>query len=130
MNKLLIVDDDAEVRRGYRALLEAHGYEIASAADGVSAVREALAHEPDLVVLDLGLPSGTGFDVLKWLRSTRLLARIPVIVVSGMRIDVEQMALSLGATVYLHKPANDAELLALIRRLLTPDEHKEKKNNG
>jgi len=117
--KILIVDDDADTLLGYSVLLKAHHYDIVLAGDGVSAIREALEHQPDLVILDLGLPAADGFNVLEWFRGNKLLSAIPVIVVSARDLH-GNMGLSLkqGAKAYMQKPWNDDELLAIISRLL------------
>lgn len=119
---ILIVEDDADVRLGYHVLLRAHHYETFFASDGVSAVSEALKHHPDLIILDLGLPGGDGFVVLKRFRANTNLSMIPVIVVSGRDLHGIQgnreRALEGGANVYLQKPWDDNELLATISRLL------------
>lgn len=119
--KILIVEDDADVRLGYHVLLKAHGYDTVFAADSLSAVPEARKHKPDLIVLDLGLPAGDGFLVLDRLRAelNLNLALIPVIVVSARDIRAnKERALKAGARAYLQKPWNDDELLALISQLL------------
>ena len=120
--KILVVEDDADVRLGYNVLLKANQYETFFAADGSSAVSEARKHSPDLVILDLGLPAGDGFVVLDWFRANASLQLIPVIVVSGRDVygiqGNHERALKAGAKVFLQKPWNDAELLASIRQLL------------
>jgi DNA-binding response OmpR family regulator len=120
--KILIVEDDVDVRLGYRVLLQAHGYATFFAVDGLSAISEARKHQPDLVILDLGLPAGDGFMVLERLSANPDLARIPVFVVSGRDLygvlGNRQRALDAGAKAYLQKPWDDDELLALIGQLL------------
>jgi len=117
--KILIVEDDADVRLGYQILLKAHHYDTVFAADSVSAVGEARTIEPDLVILDLGLPGGEGFIVLERFRANMHLAAIPVIVVSARDLHGnKERALKAGARAYLQKPWNDNELLAIIGQLL------------
>ena len=117
--KILIVEDDADVRLGYQVLLKANGYDTVFAADSVSAVGEARTIEPDLVILDLGLPGGDGFIVLERFRANTHLAAIPVIVVSARDLhENKERALKAGARAYLQKPWNDNELLAIIGQLL------------
>jgi two-component system KDP operon response regulator KdpE len=117
--KILIVEDDADVRLGYRVLLGAHHYDTFHVADAASAVGEARKHQPDLIVLDLGLPAGNGFIVLERLRMNTFLSKIPVIVVSGRDIQGnKERALTLGAKAFLQKPWNDDELLAIISQQL------------
>jgi DNA-binding response OmpR family regulator len=121
--KILIVEDDADVRLGYNVFLKANHYETCFAADGNSAVSEARKHQPDLVILDLGLPAGDGFKVLEWFRGNPNMAVIPVIVVSARDLHGnKERALKAGARAFLQKPWDDDELLALISQLLaTPD---------
>jgi CheY-like chemotaxis protein len=117
--KILIVEDDADVRLVYQFLLTAHHYDTLFAADSISAVSEALKHRPDLILLDLGLPAGGGFIVLKRLQANMNLALIPVIVVSGRDSrDNQEPALKAGAKAFVQKPWNENELLAIIRQLL------------
>jgi two-component system KDP operon response regulator KdpE len=117
--KVLIVEDDADVRLGYKVLLTAHHYDTIFAADSVFAISEALKHRPDLILLDLGLPAGDGFMVLERFRANTLLAPIPVIVVSARDLHGnKERALKAGAKAFLQKPWNDNEMLGLIRQLL------------
>jgi DNA-binding response OmpR family regulator len=120
--KILIIEDDADVRLGYHVLLKANRYDTFFAADSLSAISEARKHLPDLIILDLGLPAGDGFIVLERFRVNTYLAVIPVIVVSGRDLHGiqgnKERALQAGAKAYLQKPWNDDELLASIRQLL------------
>ena len=117
--KILIVEDDADVRLGYHVLLKANHYDTFFAADSTSAVSEARKHKPDLIILDLGLPAGDGFIVLERFRANTHLAVIPVIVVSARDLQGnKERALKAGAQAYVQKPWNDDELLALMSDLL------------
>jgi DNA-binding response OmpR family regulator len=117
--KVLIIEDDHDVRLGYHILLKANHYDTFLAADGVAAISEALKHRPDVTILDIGLPGGDGFTVLDTFRTSTFLSALPVIVVSGREQHVtRERALKAGARAYLQKPWNDYELLATIRRLL------------
>jgi DNA-binding response OmpR family regulator len=119
--KLLIVEDDADVRLGYHVLFKANNYDTCFAADSLSALSEARKQQPDLIVLDLGLPAGDGFVVLERLRVNTNLSLIPVIVVSARNVHGnKERALEAGAKAFVHKPWNDDELLALIRQYLGP----------
>jgi DNA-binding response OmpR family regulator len=116
--KILIVEDDADVSLGYQILLRAHRYDTVLAADSSAAISEANKHQPDLIILDLGLPAGDGFVVLDRLRANTYLSVIPVIVVSGRDLrGNKSRALEAGAKAFLQKPWNDAELLTLIGEL-------------
>jgi CheY-like chemotaxis protein len=116
--KILIVEDDADVRLGYHVLLKAHNYETVFAADSLTAVSEARKHQPDLIILDLGLPAGDGYIVLHRLKVNMLnmqLAMIPVVVVSGRDLKGNRdRALEAGAVAFVQKPWNDKELLKII----------------
>jgi DNA-binding response OmpR family regulator len=117
--KILIVEDDADVRMGLHVRLKANHYDIFFAGDALSSVTEARKHEPDLILLDLGLPAGDGFVVMDRLRAVPALAIIPVIVVSGRSGAANrERALKAGAKAFLEKPVDNAELLAVIRQAL------------
>jgi DNA-binding response OmpR family regulator len=117
--KILVVEDDADVRLGYHVLLKAHHYETFFAPDSISAVAEARKHQPDLLVLDLGLPAGDGFVVMERFQAIPHLAVIPVIVVSGRDLrGNKDRALRAGAKAFVQKPWNDEELLAIIGHLI------------
>ena len=117
--KILIVEDDADVRLGYQVFLKANHYDTFFAVDGVSAVSEARKHQPDLIILDLGLPAGDGFVVLERLVAITHLSLIPVIVVSARDArESKERALKAGAKAYVQKPWSDSELLVTIGELL------------
>ena len=117
--KILVVEDDADVRLGYHVLLKANYYDTFFAIDSVSAIGEARKQVPDLIILDLGLPAGDGFVVMQRLRNNTSLFGIPVIVVSARDIKANKdRALKAGAKAFFQKPWNDNELLAVIRALL------------
>jgi DNA-binding response OmpR family regulator len=120
---VLVVEDDADVRLGYDVLLKAHHYEVLLAADALSAVNEAGTHRPDLIILDLGLPTGDGFILLERFGAMPTLTAIPVIVVSGRDVRGNKVrALKAGAKAFLQKPWNDEELLAIVGELLDEPE--------
>ena|SRR3984957_11687401 len=117
--KILVVDDDPDFRRAIYVRLKSR-YEMFFAGDGVSAITEARAHQPDLIMLDLGLPGQDGFAVLETLRTNPDLARIPVIVVSArFTSGNRERSMHAGAKGYITKPPDVAELLAVIRKALS-----------
>ena len=117
--KILIVDDDPDVRAGLNIRLRANGYDTAFASDAMSAVLEARKSTPDLILLDLGLPAGDGFVVMQRLKALPALAVVPVIVVSARdRQANENRATMAGAVAYFQKPFEDDALLAAIRSAL------------
>jgi CheY-like chemotaxis protein len=117
--KILIVDDDPDVRQGMHVRLKANGYDTLFAADALACLSEARKHNPDLIVLDLGLPAGDGYVVMERLRLVPALGVIPVIVVSARDVRANQeRAIKAGAKAFLQKPVDNAELLAVIRQAL------------
>jgi DNA-binding response OmpR family regulator len=95
--KILVVDDDPDVRRGMHVRLKANHYDPFFAVDAISSIAEARKHEPDLIILDLGLPAGDGYVVMERLRTIPALALIPVIVVSAR--DVRANRERFGETI-------------------------------
>ena len=121
--KILVVDDDPDVRLGLQLRLNANHYDVICAADGVASIAEARKHMPDLVILDLGLPAGDGFSVLERLKANEQLSSIPVIVLSGRdRVGNKDRALKAGAKTFLQKPMANDKLLAVIRLVLEPED--------
>jgi two-component system OmpR family response regulator len=117
--KILIVDDNADIRLGMHLRLKANQYETFFAADAFSGVAEARKHQPDLIILDLGLPAGDGFTVMERLKQIPSLAVIPIIVVSARDgLGNQKRAYEAGAKAFLQKPVNDDELLAVIHQAL------------
>lgn len=115
--RILIVEDDADTRQALQLRLRAVGYQTLVAADGTMAIQTARRERPDLVLLDLGLPGGDGFTVLRSLKQLAPLAGIPVIVFSARDPAVyRERALQAGAEAFLPKPLDNAELLAALSR--------------
>ncbi len=115
MNKttILVVEDDAPVRNLITTTLKTHGYKYLTASDGESAVMEASSHNPDIILLDLGLPDFDGIEVIKRIRSW---SNSPIIVISARSEDTDKIkALDCGADDYLTKPFSVEELLARLR---------------
>ncbi len=122
--KILVVDDDPDVRLGLQLRLNANHYDVICASDGVASIAEARKHMPDLVILDLGLPAGDGFSVLERLKANEQLSSIPVIVLSGRdRVGNKDRALKAGAKTFLQKPMANDKLLAVIRLVLEGEGH-------
>jgi two-component system, OmpR family, KDP operon response regulator KdpE len=111
--RILVVDDEVQIRRLLQTGLGGYGYEVETAADGMEAVEKTLAWRPDVIVLDLGLPKFSGLDVC---RSVRSWSSVPIIVLSVRDAEGDKItALDLGADDYLTKPFSLGELLARIR---------------
>lgn len=114
--KILIVDDDADVRRGLTVRLRANNYDVVYAVDAISAISAARKEKPDVILLDLGLPGGDGFVVMERLQAINVLPSVPVIVVSARdAVRNKDRALAAGAEAFFQKPAENDELLAAIR---------------
>jgi DNA-binding response OmpR family regulator len=117
--KILIIDDDADLRRALKTRLQANRYDTVQASDGYSAIAVAKKEQPDLIILDLGLPAGDGFSVLKRLRDSDSLSNIPVIVLTARDPLLNGLKTVLaGATAFFQKPADNGELLSMIRATL------------
>jgi two-component system KDP operon response regulator KdpE len=113
VTRLLVVDDDPQILRALRINLRARHYDVDVAVDGTDALRLAAARNPDLVILDLGLPDMDGVEVIRRLRGW---TTTPVIVVSGRAGSADKIdALDVGADDYVTKPFSVDELLARIR---------------
>ena len=111
--KVLIVDDEPQIRRFLRASLQSHDYAVVEAENGKEAVRACTVQRPDLVVLDLGLPDMDGMDVISLLREW---STVPIIVLSIRSDDADKIdALDRGANDYVTKPFSMGELLARMR---------------
>ena len=125
MTRILVIDDETQIRRALDINLRAHGYEVILAATGEDGLKEAASSIPDLVLLDLGLPGLDGVDVIRGLRGW---TSIPIIVLSARQADASKVAaLDAGADDYITKPFSINELLARLRASLrrhqpAPDE--------
>ncbi|MBA3415697.1 MAG: response regulator, partial [Chloroflexia bacterium] len=114
--RVLVVDDEPQMRRALRTGLEGHGYLVDLAADGQEALVAIASRVPDVVVLDLVMPVLDGFAVL---RDVRGWSAVPIVVLSARGRESDKVeALDLGADDYLTKPFGIAELLARLRAVL------------
>ena len=115
MNKplILVVEDDNSIKNLITTTLKAHDYRSLTAPNGADAILEASSHNPDIVLLDLGLPDIDGVDVIKTIRTW---SNMPIIVISARSEDTDKIdALDAGADDYLTKPFSVEELLARLR---------------
>jgi len=112
-HRILVVDDDVQIRRALRNAIAARGYDVTLAASGEEALDLAASEPPDMVILDMSLPGVDGIEVCRELRSW---TRVPILILSVRdRSDDKVAALDIGADDYLTKPFDTAELLARIR---------------
>ena len=115
-DKILIVEDDAGIRRYLKSTLTAAGYDIVTAGDGRGALALISSHCPDCILLDLGLPDMDGVGIIEGIRRW---SSVPIIVISARIAENDKAeALDLGADDYLTKPFGTVELLARIRTAL------------
>jgi two-component system KDP operon response regulator KdpE len=113
MSRVLVIDDDARIVKTLAVNLRARGYEVSVARTGEEGLQLAARHHPDAVILDLGLPSMDGLDVVRGLRGW---TSVPIIVLSGRDAEsIKVQALDLGADDYLTKPFGMDELFARVR---------------
>lgn len=113
---ILVVDDDAAIRRMLRATIEAQGHRVIEAATAADALRRVAAERPDLILLDLGLPDRDGIELI---REWRGWSTVPILVLSAREDEAMKIrALDLGADDYVTKPFAGGELLARLRAAL------------
>ena len=114
---IVVADDDAVTARLVEATLQAAGFNLIVAPNGQAALRAVISAKPWVLVLDLGMPGMTGFEVLERLNMLTDLVRPKVLVMSAQReIDDIQRALALGADGYLAKPFKPQDLIARVNR--------------
>ena len=117
--KIMIVDDDPDLRQALSLRLRANQFDTFNVCDGYSAIAMAQKEKPHLIILDLGLPAGDGFAVLKNLQLNPNLASIPVIVLTARDPEAnEKRTIDSGAVAFFQKPADNEELLGVIRASL------------
>jgi type II secretory ATPase GspE/PulE/Tfp pilus assembly ATPase PilB-like protein len=115
--RILVADDDEQMRRLLKMVLEREGYIVEEAGDGLDALEHVEHHPPDLILLDVDMPRLDGFGVLEELRARVHTAALPVVMLTG-RIESEGDALDLGAQDFLAKPVQPSALKARVRAVL------------
>lgn len=114
--KILVVEDEANIRGFIRTALETSGYQVLTAGTCQQGILMISSHVPDLVILDLGLPDGDGMELI---RQTRQTSSVPILVLSARSMEDDKVgALDLGANDYVTKPFGTAELMARVRAAL------------
>ena len=117
--RILVADDDKEIARLVRAYLEQAGFEVLVAYDGETALHAIRRDRPDLVVLDLMLPDRDGWEITRIVRSTPVLAELPIVMLTARVEDTDKIVgLELGADDYVTKPFNPQVVVARVRAVL------------
>jgi len=132
LNRILVVDDDPDVREALKIILEQSGYQVITARNGIEGLTSLKVDQPDLMILDLLMPKMDGFSVLKEIESPRWLGSkdIPVIVLTAVREEASrrryelETGVELGAACYLEKPINPDTILEKVRRLIRSKQKK------
>ena len=110
---IIVIEDEAQIRRFLRTTLAAEGYQVIEAETGKRGLMEAGTRKPDLIILDLGLPDMDGVEVVKGLRAW---CSVPILILSARSQETDKIsALDAGADDYLVKPFGVGELLARMR---------------
>ena len=118
-NKILVVEDDKDIRELLELELRAAGFETAYARDAVTATTAARKEQPDLVLLDLGLPGGDGFIVIERLRALNSLEHVPVVIITARTTpEAHARATAAGVAGFYEKPFDPDEVIAGISRIL------------
>lgn len=118
MAKILIVDDEPNLVKLLKSILEGNGYDVIVACDGQDGLDKTYQEKPDLIILDVMLPKMDGYEVCKMLRSDAQSRDIPIIMLTG-RTEAQdiRMGMDLGAVSYVQKPFNPDMLLGIIQGL-------------
>jgi CheY-like chemotaxis protein len=121
--RILVVDDEADVRRFITMALQDAGFEVEAACDGLEALEKIERQPPDLITLDLVMPKHSGAKLYRDLRKRKEFKRIPVIIITGHahdevgKADLESLTMS-GVGIYLEKPVSAQSLVAAVRKSL------------
>ena len=119
-NRILVVEDDHRNMTLLHDLLKAHGYEILKASDGLEAINVARNERPDLILMDIRLPTISGLDATRLLKQDKQTNAIPIIAVTAFATpEDETTALESGCAAYITKPVNIEKLLSTIGALLS-----------
>ncbi len=120
-HRVLVADDELDIRFLVKTILEKNGYEVLLARDGAEALQKARSEVPDLILLDVMMPERSGWEVCRILKSQDNTRHIPIVMFSALSVildnhDVQQQAKEVGADDYLPKPFNATELINMVRK--------------
>ena len=117
--RVLLVEDETDLRKMMKILLELQGYDVIEAADGYEAVEKAVEEDPDLILMDLAMPVMDGIDSARTIRLHDELIDIPIVAVTAYGDFYEDRARNAGCTDVLRKPLNFAELKPMVERYIS-----------
>ena len=119
--RILVIEDDRRISEALAIRLQAEGYDVMTASDGFAGIKEVLTERPDLLLMDIWMPVGTGFSVAQRLQSVGL-GTIPKIFITASKLrGLHRAATLLGAYAFFEKPYDPDMLLEAVARALTPD---------
>jgi DNA-binding response OmpR family regulator len=117
--KILVADPDKELVRSWQETLERQGYETLSAFEGIRVIEATHRKSPDLILMGLDLPVGSGERVLRWLKVDEKTRHIPVLILGGENgVELEATLRQRGAAAFFHRPYPDQGILIFIRQVL------------
>lgn len=117
--RILIIEDDDETRELLRMALEKRGYQVTVAEDGVRGYDTALFLKPDLIITDIRMPGADGVHVVRRVRHTASLEKIPILVTTAFGTGTATFSLQLGANAYEPKPIDTDSFMSTVKRLLS-----------
>jgi DNA-binding response OmpR family regulator len=117
--KILVADDDSDMRELVSHILQLKNYQVVSVATADEARQQAIKEPPDLIVMDIGMPDMDGLTAIWKLRETKTLAEIPIVILSAFdSYDLRAEAASAGCQAYITKPFEVSDFLAIVQRSL------------
>ena len=123
---ILVVDDDAFIRRPLEFILRQEGFDPLTADGGPACMEQLAANRPDLIIMDVMMPGTDGFELCKTIKRENRYANIPIILLSARNRELDkERGLSLGAADFLAKPYSPSELLGRVREILSVKDTKE-----
>jgi two-component system cell cycle response regulator DivK len=121
VSRILVIEDTPDNRQIMRDLLTSVGYTLIEAEDGVAGVAAAIAHVPDLILMDIQLPGIDGYEATRRIKANPATAAIPIIAVTSYALSGDEAkALAAGCDGYIAKPFSPRQLLAKVREILPP----------